>query len=480
MRESFSIRDLLVVSLIALCGPAACSRPSERPAADKSAIEKSGPEITPATDLQRAQVEAIEAGLARNLDDLITRERLLLFYLVAGDKVFGQKATVEARRRHILWVIEHHPESKVARSRQAWIHVRSDQPDADPVGYREGRRLWLVQAGRPGAPDKVLTGAGRFLQESDKQLAEKLYLRAKAQSPQGPWDGELGRLYSEILVGAQIMSNDGMVRIASLSDAHGAYAIEVRKKLAATTDPTLLTVVAQSLALLGPPVYQSHGVDFDPMVLAKTYLARALQLDPQSIFTHQIVLSIRFRERGGIVPRFPKDSSPEAEYRRLAALPDAQRFLPISLLAETTFTNAEEIEASGRGAPQAKASWEVARKCAQQAMQLAAKFPEDSDSGTAIYNANMVLGLLARRDGDRHAAVHFMLEASQATPSNELAYSMSDFTLNLPERLYQDGEHDTVAQFLERFAQGNISSKGYLLESAKAIRAGEKPLWVVK
>ena len=41
-------------------------------------------------------------------------------------------------------------------------------------------------------------------------------------------------------------------------------------------------------------------------------------------------------------------------------------------------------------------------------------------------------------------------------------------------------ERDSVAEFLERFSQMNVSEKGYLQESAKAIRSGKKPLWVQK
>jgi hypothetical protein len=92
----------------------------------------------------------------------------------------------------------------------------------------------------------------------------------------------------------------------------------------------------------------------------------------------------------------------------------------------------------------------------------------------------MVLGLLAMRAGNRKAAVQSMLDASRAPSTEELAYSASDFTLKLPEWLFQVGERDAVAEFLERFAQVNVSQKGYLQESAKAIRAGRKPLWVLK
>ena len=73
-----------------------------------------------------------------------------------------------------------------------------------------------------------------------------------------------------------------------------------------------------------------------------------------------------------------------------------------------------------------------------------------------------------------------MLDASKSPATEELLYSSTEFTLKLPEALYKEGERNSVVDFLERVAQVNVSQKGYLQESAKAIRAGGKPLWVVK
>ena len=474
-------RAVFAVCLMAVLGLAGCRRQSQPPRADSRAAEKGGPEVRqPARDLKPEQVAALEAALAKNPEDLIVRDQLLIFYSDSGDKVLGQQATIEARRRHILWLIRHHPENRAARSWEALILSTPGDPDSDPIGYREGRKLWLAQVERPDAAVSVLTGAARFFREKDKPLAEKMFLRAKALAPQGRWSTELGRLYYEILVGANAKTPQGIVRSVNLADAHGPYAREIRRKLTLSTDVTLLAEAAESLGVLGRALYENHSIDFDPVALARTYLDRAVQLDPQSILTHQIALSIRFLDRGGQIPSLPRGSSPEAQYQALAALPEAQRYLRMSLLAEAAYTNAEETGANKRDAVAAKAAWETARKCAREALQLAAKFPNDPDHGTAIYNANMVLGLLALRAGNRKAAVQSMLDASKAPATEELAYSMTDFSLKLPEWLFKDGERNSVAEFLERFAQTSVSAKGYLQESAKAIRSGKKPLWVLK
>jgi hypothetical protein len=104
-----------------------------------------------------------------------------------------------------------------------------------------------------------------------------------------------------------------------------------------------------------------------------------------------------------------------------------------------------------------------------------AKFPNDPDYGTALYNSNMVLGLLAMRAGNRKAAVQSMLAASRAPATEELAYSASDFTLKLPELLFQAGEHDAVAEFLEGFAKFNVSRRATCRNRPRPSAAGRSP-----
>ena len=89
----------------------------------------------------------------------------------------------------------------------------------------------------------------------------------------------------------------------------------------------------------------------------------------------------------------------------------------------------------------------------------------------------MVLGMIAMREGHRRTAVAYLLAASHAPRNEELAYSMGAFTFALPAWLLKDGEKKTVIEFLERFAETDVSEKSYLLESAKLIRNGKKPLW---
>jgi hypothetical protein len=475
-------RVVLGACLIVGCGLAACNghSHSQPQRTDKQPAEVSDADLEPGQtipDLKPKQVEALESIVAKDPQNLQARDKLMSFYWFSGDKMFGQQATIEARRRHILWMIEHHPDDRAARSGAGLILTRTGDRDPDPIGYQEGKKLWLAQVEKPDAPASVLTGASRFFRENDKPLTEKMLLRLQAMQPLSRWTSELGRLYYEVLVGARATDSEGMVRLVSLADVHSPYADEIRGKLSRSTDVTLLVMTAKSLGMWGRTLYENHSIDFDPVSLARTYLDKAFQVDPKSILAHQIALNIRFLDRGGQTLSIPKGTSAAAQYQALAALPEAHRYFRMSLLAEAAYN---EAGANQHDTAAAKADLETARKCAQEVLQLAPKFPGDPDSGTALYNADMVLGLLAVRAHNRNAAVQFMMDASNVPVTEELAYFGNDFSFKLPEQLYHDGEGDSVAVFLERFAQGNVSQKGYLLESAKAIRSGKKPLFVVR
>src|SRR5215510_10842976 len=65
--------------------------------------------------LNKVEAEALEAALASNPDDLATRAKLLGFYFRGAVRLDGPETTIAARRRHILWLIEHNPGSEVSQ-----------------------------------------------------------------------------------------------------------------------------------------------------------------------------------------------------------------------------------------------------------------------------------------------------------------------------------------------------------------------------
>ncbi len=118
---------------------------------------------------------------------------------------------------------------------------------------------------------------------------------------------------------------------------------------------------------------------------------------------------------------------------------------------------------------------------AQDALKLAPKFRGDPDYGTAIYNANMTLGMVVMRvDGNKKAATKYLLAASKAPATEELAYGMSYFVQRLPVLLLKYGgpeQRAAVIEFLERLGKISKRSDMPLLESAAQLRQGLMPLW---
>jgi hypothetical protein len=343
----------------------------------------------------RAQAEDVGRWLEESPGDLVARRKLLIFLAANGTRFYDPAMVVALRRKHILWLIEHHPEEPLlATSRGLLIPPPVDQI-VDPEGYAQARKLWLATVAKPDVSLAALSNAAAFLDAADKPLAEKILLQAQSRDPQGHWAARLGKLYGE-----------------ALADSDAAYAYQVRKKLEETNDPELLASAGGA------------------------YIARALQLDPQSIPAHQASAGAHR----------PADGSPAS----------------LALQAQSSYDQGD---------------WDAARQHAQRALRQAAKLPKDPDYGTAIYQANMVLGMLAMRDGDRKAAVEYMLEASGAPPTEELAYAMQKFTFLLPGWLLKDGERESVVQFLERFAKTCVAGRKDLLDSAELIRRGQKPIW---
>ncbi len=123
--------------------------------------------------LSKANAKQLESALKSLPYDFPTRARLLGFYFHKGLPNFGRTATIEARRRHVLWLIENHPESSIAGLPEAII-----DPDghdlADQEGYQQAKALWLAQAEKKKDDAAVRRNAAKFLQRHDQAIAETL------------------------------------------------------------------------------------------------------------------------------------------------------------------------------------------------------------------------------------------------------------------------------------------------------------------
>jgi hypothetical protein len=428
-----------------------------------------------AGEMTAEQAADLEAALLKNPEDQDARNKLQIFYRFSGQKVIGWNDTVAARRRHILWLIEHHPGEKMMLE---WGTI---YPAHDPGGFAQAKKLWLAQTSKKDAGVAVLSNAAYFFEDTDRALAEQLLLRLQAMDPGGPqprvkdnvyyasWSSRLGELYARAIVGV----TDRMTRATSAAEANSPFAQEARKKLASSTDPALLLAAGGTLGRDFARLSPLAG--FEPGALGKSYLERAQQLDPQSTRPRMLLVNYRNTERSrGLYEKLkgvPRETQPDV----VSALPDAERIAILPWRADSEYMSAEYSEYTRHDPAAANASWEQSRKYAEDLLKLAANLPNDPNRGTAIFAAHVTLGALALRDNDMAAALRHMEEAGNAPPSEDLKYGFDGLWMRLAVGMLKRGERESVAKFLDRYATLSETQRERLSKDAAQIRAGKMP-----
>src|SRR5260370_25280661 len=141
----------------------------------------------------------------------------------------GEAAAKAEGRGHILWLIEHHPDSPVTGLEEAAI-AESGNSLVDPEGYQQAREKWLSlrEANKDNAA--VLGNLAKFFQMSDKNLAESALLQAHALQPQnGEWDWRLGYLYAMGILGVDALGVNRQPTLGHPIGAAGPVAENARK-----------------------------------------------------------------------------------------------------------------------------------------------------------------------------------------------------------------------------------------------------------
>ncbi len=395
-----------------------------------------------------SRVAELERQIQQNPEDLNGRKKLMLYY--------QGKAHEAAFRGQKLWFVEHHPEDEAA--------IRAN-PVSDPAGDRQAKTLWLAAISRPDVSPAVLGNAAAFFENYDKPLAERLLLRAEAADPNGRWSARLYRLYASAITGR---------------DSGSDFAASVRKRLAESSDARFLGSMAFRMLLSGN--WRQGGQERESAFLhqAASYAERALTLDPNQESAHSALVLIHNMQWNATLPpgTFQK---PVANWSdSLAAMPASERFRWLAKMSEAAYLHGEWAD-NEHDTGKAKEDWEWARKYAQQALELAAKFTGDPNYGTAVYQANVTLGMVAMRvDQDKNAAIDYLLAASKAPATDELAYNIQDLAMKLPVALLKYGGLDgreAVIEYLERFGKVVHRHDLPLLENAAQLRNGYMPVW---
>ncbi len=472
------------------------------------------------------QAAALEAKVRKNPDDSDARKKLLDFYSARllyaqvmrtsptaplADPV-AAKAIVAAAMPHLFWLIEHHPEDFEARGWSLLVLPSPYDPQPDPAYLERARKLWVEQADRDGRPAAVYANAFGFFSMIDKPLAEKALLRGQAADPKGEtldvlgsWTSLLGNFYGRLLGSRWPVPADANPAAAFYAQAQGAidpqspYAVGLRRKLEQSKDVQLLLFTADYLVSMQN---RQHGPDYDPIEFGKTLIRRALEFQPDSTWARQLLNNAADQELMARLPEAVWHGDFESRRQAIQALPDGDRFRELALLAIAEGDQATHAERAIRALPpgeqgrhadvvrndaaNAPTNWQHAGQYAQEALDLAPKARNHPDYGTAVFDANMVLGMAAIKSGDTKAAAAYLLKAADAPATDALRYPIGNarpwptiwqFPNTLAAALLQAGERDAVVAFLEKYARITVSGRGRTLVDIAAIRSGKLPDW---
>src|SRR5204862_8343026 len=172
-----------------------------------------------------------EQRLKSNPSDLGDRARLLGYYFSASLRTAGPTATIEARRRHILWLIGNRPDAELAGLSEATIdpagHALADRP-----GYDQARILWLEQVRRRPSDAAVLRNAVKFLTLPDKEQAERMLKQGQRAEPQNPaWGDQLAYLYALGVMAIDGLDKNGLPTSVHPAEGTGSFARQCRQAL---------------------------------------------------------------------------------------------------------------------------------------------------------------------------------------------------------------------------------------------------------
>jgi tetratricopeptide (TPR) repeat protein len=139
--------------------------------------------------LSSEEAQQLEEKLQKNPDDLSARTMLLGYY---GLKAFESNEARTKRQKHIVWIIQNHPDAQIAGLPDSGLN-----PVLDGQVYYEAKNLWFKQVDIHNKNTAILGNAASFFLIYDRDVAEDLLKKAKALEPKNPeWSERLGHLYA--------------------------------------------------------------------------------------------------------------------------------------------------------------------------------------------------------------------------------------------------------------------------------------------
>ena len=314
------------------------------------------------------------------------------------------------------------------------------------------------------------------VRQGDRPRAEAILLQRRSEDPTGRWSARLGRFYAAGVTGYRVrITDDGPLVEVTDFDPDSAFAAHARARLAASSDPVVLTAAAEYV--LNAPRYDRNSFPED-VLLARDCLERAARLDPESVRIRTMLANLVARERGRAAWQRDRAVAPAEQYDALAALPPAERF---EAMAEAAVHALQGVRGAARFHDRNLAGYietktDNARRFARDVLDLRAAL-----RGRARCRLVHLPGAHdPRLDGHarrrcRRGRRRALRNASVAPPAEGLTYGHGVAAWRVLLDLVDAGEQAAVVDFLEAMAARNLADPGRLLAAADDVRGGQSP-----
>jgi len=450
------LRSALLVGILAL-SPAAVAdqNGAGNPQVSLTQRVREGRALTPEA------ARGLEDRLASEPNDIALRYQLLGYYFATAPRVESPEAARAARRRHILWMIEHAPRDPVGMLSEMTIDP-AGHALADPEGYAAARALWKTESDKPTADADVLRHAAYFFRLHDKALALECLKRAPASPPA---IADLGAQYAITVLGITMINSNGLPMAVDPGEADAELARTAADELRRSTNVTLLQVAGNMLAQYGAIARALSRGAIDREGLAEEILV-SVQARAPADFSAAKALAELYKRRAltssdhaAAAGQWFTEAVLAAD--RADAANDGSPFiadwrLSLRLDAARAAIEAGNADAAGRMAT---------RALAQVADERNVKF------GQAVHDGHAVLGRAALARGNVEEAKAQLLRAGQVAGGGTLTSFGPNMAL--AKALVEHGERVTVVRYLE--ACRSFWKNPRLDEWIQAIQEGKTP-----
>ena len=407
-----------------------------------AAVQAAGRLAREGRTLSPQQAAELEDRITATPDDLAVRTRLLGYYFAASLRTAGPEATRAARRRHILWIIGHHPEAEVAMLSEMTIDP-SGHSLADADAYAEAKKAWLQQVDRHKDDVRVQLHAAKFFRLPDRALAIDCLKRAVAISPNDrEASAELGTTYAMTIAGITMVNNNGLPMAADPAQAVSPQAKTAAAELRASSNPIVISAGASVLAQYGSIARAMTNVQIDVDDVAEELLKKASVLNPADFGPPRML---------GELYKTKMLSAPNAGVRSALArqrLEQEKIFLERASAGKDTPGGADWRLAALNATAQAEADTDSLDEAQRFARELLAQGTAQHPlNGQYFHDAHIVLGRVALRRNNVGEAKRHLLEAGTVTGGGALTSFGPN--MSLAKELVERGERETVVSYLE-------------------------------